>query len=115
MPDTRELPRVLAAIVPLVRAGDSVVNELVTDLLPRLAAVVGALHNLSEPAAGLRRIQPIRVNGRPLDVVDLPAPKVRATDRPLVAFAIRRQDKRTLARPHQDPYATHPMLLPASL
>ncbi len=46
MPDSRELPGVLRTIVPLVSAGDTIVRELVTDRLPRLATVVGALDYL---------------------------------------------------------------------
>src|SRR5439155_21426639 len=51
MPDALELPRLQAAVVPLVRARDAFVGELVAHRLPRLAAVVGALNQLSEPAA----------------------------------------------------------------
>ena len=82
VPDALELPRVRRAVVPLVRAGDAVVDELVADRLPGLAAVVGALDQLPEPAAGLRGIQPIRVGGRSLEVVDLPAAKMRTADVP---------------------------------
>ena len=60
VPDASELPRVRRAVVPLVRARYAVVAELVACRLPRLAAVVGALDLLPEPAAGLRRVQPGR-------------------------------------------------------
>ena len=43
MPDALELPGVRRAVVPLVRAGHAVVDELVAHRLPGLAAVVGAL------------------------------------------------------------------------
>ena len=43
MPDPLELPGMRRAVVPLVRAGDAVVDELVAHRLPGLAAVVGAL------------------------------------------------------------------------
>src|SRR5205809_7093241 len=100
MPDALELPRVGCAVVPHVGSerlagfGRSVVNELVdlalghafrgggrlargcAGLLPRLAANVGTLNDLAEPAAGLRRIQPVRVGGRAFDVIDLTARKV---------------------------------------
>ena len=111
MPDALELPGVRRAVVPLVRAGDAVVHELVADRLPGLAAVVGALDHLPEPAAGLRRVQPIRVGGRSLEVVDLPAREVRAADVPPFALAVRRQDERALARADQYPYSAHPLLL----
>ena len=135
MPDALELPGMLRAVVPLVRGeglagfGRRVVDELValalghavrsggrlagrcSGLVPRLAAVVGALDDLPEPAAGLRRIQPVRVNGRSLEVVDLPARKVRTTDVPPFALAVRRQDERALAGANQYSYLAHPLLL----
>src|SRR5262249_37411639 len=115
MPDALELPGVRCAVVPLVRAGDAIVHELVTHWLPRLATVVGALDQLPEPATGLRRIQPIPVSRRALEVVDLPARKVGTTDVPPFALAVRRQDKRTLACTNQYSYSTHPLLLPVRL
>ena len=55
MPNAFELPRMLRAVVPLVRAGVALVGELVADRLPRFAAVVGPLDLLTEPATALRR------------------------------------------------------------
>ncbi len=110
MPDALELPGVRRAVVPHVRAGDAVVNELVAHRLPRLAAVVGALDLLPEPAAGLRRVQPVRIDGRAFQVVDLPAAKVGTADVPPLALAVRGQDKRALACTHQDPYSAHTFL-----
>src|SRR5437016_3378109 len=75
--------------------------------LPRLAAVAGALDDLSEPPARLGRVQPVRVDRRALEVVDLPAREVRATDIPPFALAVRRQDERALARTDQDSYSAH--------
>ena len=112
MPDALELPGMRRAVVPLVRAGNAVVHELVAHRLPGLAAVVGALDHLPEPAAGLRRIQPIRVGGRSLEVVDLPAAKMGPADVPLFALSVRRQDERALACPRSHPHATHRVLLP---
>src|SRR5687767_14196657 len=40
MPDTLELPRMRRAVVPLMRAGDAVIDKLVADSLPGLAAVI---------------------------------------------------------------------------
>ncbi|MEJ7742261.1 MAG: hypothetical protein WKF73_06760 [Nocardioidaceae bacterium] len=60
MPDAGELPGVRRSVVPLVGAGDAVVVELVADRRPRRAAVVGALDQLPEPAARLRRPQTIQ-------------------------------------------------------
>src|SRR6266446_3385779 len=111
MPDPRELPRVRRAVVPQVRARGTVVHELVAHGLPRLAAVVRALDHLPEPAAGLRRIQPIRVNGRALQMINLPAAKVRATDIPPLALAVRCQDEGAFARADENTYAAHPFLL----
>src|SRR5437016_3909702 len=70
-------------------------------LLPRLATVVGTLDDLAEPAAGLRRIQPIRVSRRAFEVINLPARKVGAADLPPIAFAVRGQDERALLRAYQ--------------
>ena len=83
MPDALELPRVRRAVVPLVRAGHAVVGEFVAHRLPGLAAVVGALDLLPEPAAGLRGVEPVRVGRRAFDVIDLPAGEMRAADFPV--------------------------------
>src|SRR3990170_7776459 len=96
MPDALELPRVRRAVVPLVRGQGlagfrrSVVNELValglehafrcggrfaggcSRLVPRLAAVIRALNDLAKPAAALRRINTIRIDGGSLKVIHLP-------------------------------------------
>ena len=135
MPDAFELPRVLRAVVPLVRrerlAGfrRRVVDELVAlalghavgrrgrlagrraRLVPGLAAVVGALDDLPEPAAGLRGVDPVRIDGRTFHVVDLPAGEVRAADVPLFALAVGREDERALACADQNPYSAHTLLL----
>src|SRR5438132_9155309 len=112
MPLALTLPLTQRSVVPLMSAGDVVVVELVTHRLPRLATVVGSLYQFPEPAAGLRRIQPIRVSGRSLQVVDLPAPEVGATDVPPFARCVRRQDERALPCTDQDPYPAHSFLLP---
>ena len=96
MPDALELPGMLRAVVPLVRAGHAVVDELVADRLPGLAAVVRALDHLPEPAAGLRRVDAVRVSGRAFEMIHLPARKVRAADLPFLALAVRGQDERAL-------------------
>src|SRR5262249_39791071 len=111
VPDALELPGVGRAVVPLVRARDAVVLELVADRLPRLAAVIGSLDHLPEPAAGLRRIESVRVDRRTLDVVDLPPREVGAADLPPLPLPVRRQDERALARAHQDSYSAHPSVL----
>ena len=111
VPDALEFPGMLRAVVPLVRAGVALVGELVADRLPGLAAVIRALDHLPEPAGGLRGIEPVRVDGRTLDVVDLPAGKVRAADLPRFALSIRSQNKRALARAYQNSYPAHFFLL----
>src|SRR5215468_4692046 len=103
MPDPRELPRMLGAVVPLVGARNTVVDELVPDGLPCLAAVVRALDDLPEPAARLRGVQPVGVGRRPVDVVDLPAREQGAVDVPLVARPVGRQDERTLLGSYEQP------------
>jgi hypothetical protein len=136
MPDSLELPRMRRAVVPLVRGerlaglGRRVVDELVAlalghafrgggglaggrpGLVPRLAPVIGALDDLPEPAAGLGRIQPVRIHGRSLEVVDLPAGEVWPADFPPVSLGVRRQDECALACAHQDSNLAHPLLLP---
>ena len=107
VPDARELPRVLGAVVPLVRPGNAVVRELVADGLPVLAAVVGALHHLAVPAGGLRRVQAIRVGRRALQVVHLPAREERALDVPVVARPVRGHDERSLTCPYEKPHLAH--------
>src|SRR3989449_3625769 len=118
MPDALELPGMLRAVVPLMRGEGlarlrgRVVGELValafgeafpglfqhtSRRLPRLAAVAGALDDLSEPPARLRRVQPVRIGGGSLQGVDLPAREVRAAHRPLFSLAIPRQDESTPA------------------
>ena len=68
VPDAFEFPRMLRAVVPLMRARDAVVNELVALAhrhplwiccrpaawrIPCFAAVIRALNDLSEPSARL--------------------------------------------------------------
>ena len=113
MPDPRELPRVRRAVVPLVRAGVAVVAELVADRRPGPPPVVGPLDQLAEPPAGLGRVQPVRVGGRPRDVVDLPAGEMRAADVPGRAPGVGGEDERALARADQHPYTAHRDSLPA--
>src|SRR5215218_6924524 len=114
MPDAGELPGVLRSVIPLVRARNAVVHELIADRLPRPAAIVGTLHCLAEPTAGLRGIEPVRIDRRALQVIHLPAREVRTTHVPPLALLIRRQHERALARTNQNPHATHPRLLPES-
>src|SRR5713226_5245983 len=134
MPNSLELPRMLSAVVPLMSSKGftgfrgGVVHELVALafghslwrgpfarrgawLCPSFAAIIGSLDNLSEPTAGLRRIQPIRVSRRSLEVVHLPARKVGTTDVPLFALAVRCQDERALSCANQYPYLAHRSLL----
>ncbi len=129
MPHSLKLPRMLRAVVPLMRgerlAGfrRTVVDELVAlplgkafrrflrlaaRRLPGLAAIVGALDDLPKPAAGLRGIQPVRIGRRSLHVIDLPAGKMRAADFPLVALSIRRQYERPFFCANQYSYLAHP-------
>src|SRR2546422_2661683 len=75
--------------------------------LPRLAAVAGALDDLSEPPARLRRVQPVRIGGGSLHVIDLPAPEVRGAHVPLFSLAVPGQDERTPAGAHQNPHTPH--------
>src|SRR6266851_9804581 len=90
MPNSLELPRMLGAVVPLMSSkgftgfSGGVVHELVALafghslwrgrfawrrawLCPSFAAIIGSLDNLSEPTAGLRRVEPIRISRRSLE------------------------------------------------
>src|SRR5580704_7138 len=124
VPHPLELPGMLRAVVKLMsskrpaRRIRSVVNKLIASgfrrtrrrrlsgrrsrLVPCLPAVIGSLNQLSEPPAGLRRIQPVRVRGRSLHVVNLPAREVRAADVPLVALTVRLQNESAFARTDQN-------------
>ena len=113
MPDALEFPRMLRAVVPLVRARPRLRRRTCCSRLwacrpglstpraaarrvPGLAAVIRALDDLAEPTAGLRRVDAIRINGRAFEVIHLPARKMRPADFPVLALAIRRQDERAL-------------------
>src|SRR5208282_6859158 len=110
MPDTLEFPRMLRAVIPLVRADLAGVREFVAfafghafrafqflwtaaGRVPGLAAVIGTLDDLAEPAARLRGIDAVGVCGRAFDVINFPARKMRAADLPIPAFAIGSQDE----------------------
>src|SRR2546422_10765611 len=116
MPDALELPGMLRAVVPLMRGEGlarlrgRVVGELVAlafreafrglfqhtcRRLPRLAAVAGALDDLSEPPARLRRVQPVRIGGGSLPVIDLPAPEMGGAPGPPVSPSGPRHGERT--------------------
>ena len=77
--------------------------------MPGFAAVVGALNDLAEPAAGLRGVDAVRIGGRSLQVINLPAGKVRSADVPLFALAVGGQNERALVRADQDSYFAHPL------
>src|SRR5438445_490457 len=107
MPDPGELEGPLRSVVPEVIADGTLVCELVAHRLPRLAAVAGALDHLAEPAAGLRGVDPVRIGGRSLQMVDLPAPEVRAAHIPPLALSVRGQDECALACADQYSYTAH--------
>src|SRR5258708_4010702 len=107
VPDSLKLPRMRRAVIPLVRAGNSVVRKLVTHRLPCLAPVVGALDYLPGPAAALRRIYPIRIGRRSLHVENFPPGEQRPIYIPLFALFVRRQYKRALVRPNQHAHSTN--------
>ena len=114
MPDAFEFPRMLRAVVPLMRrqrrrAGDvSYTNLLLSPigmpsgvvvgcagrrarLKPRLAAVVRTLNDLPKPAARLRRVDPVRIDRRTLHVVNLPPAEQGPADVPLLPLAVGRK------------------------
>src|SRR5208282_1940736 len=119
MPHAFEFPGTLRAVVPLMsgerlaRFRRRVVDELVacglrgtwggrfsgrrSGLVPGFAAVVGALNQLPEPSAGLRRVDAIGIGGRCFQVIHLPACEVGAANLPLFALAVGCQDECALA------------------
>src|SRR5580765_4374877 len=103
------------AVVPLVRAGHAVVDELVAGRLPGLSTVIRSLDELTEPAARLRGVDATGIGRGTLEVVDLPAREVRAADVPGLAPTVRRQDERALSRPYQHSHTAHRRLLLAEL
>src|SRR6185503_3973340 len=76
-------------------------------LKPRLAAVVGALNDLSEPAAALRGVEAIRIRGGALEVVKLPAGEVRPAHVPFFTFSIGSQNKSALTGANEYAYIAH--------
>src|SRR5262249_25395366 len=109
--DALELPGMRGAVIPLVRAGHAVIHEFVADRLPRLSPVVRALHDLSVPAARLGRVQPVRVGGRSLHVINLPSPEVPAAHLPMFPFAIGGENEGAFTRAHQNSYVAHSVIL----
>ena len=107
MPDAFEFPRMLRAVVPLMRARHAVIDELVADWLPGFAAVVRALHLLTKPTARLRGVEAVRINRRALEMVHFPPGKMRLAHGPIFALSIRGQDESAFARTHQQSYSAH--------
>src|SRR5208337_4313727 len=107
LPDPLKLKWKRGAVVPLMSSGFARVSELVADRLPGFAAVIGALDNLPEPGGGLRRVDPVRIGGRPFKMKNFPAREMGSTDVPILARPIRRQDERALARANQQPHLAH--------
>src|ERR1035438_9080120 len=101
MPDALEFPRMLSAVVPLVRAGDTVVFKFVANGLPGFTAVVGALNQLAEPAAALRCVQAVGVGRRTFEMENFPSGEVRPGDLPIFTLAIGSEKERAFACPHQ--------------
>ena len=54
------------------------------------------------------------IDGRALEVVNLPARKMRATYIPTLTLSVRRQDERALACANQYSYSAHNLLLLSS-
>ena len=95
------------AVVPLVRAGHTVVVEFVPDGVPCFAAVVGALDDLAEPAGRLRGVDAVGVHGRGFEVVHLPSGEVRGGDLPILAGAVGREDESAFSGADEDSYGAH--------
>src|SRR4030095_11243667 len=111
VPDAFELPRVGRPVVPLMGPWHAVVGKLVPDRLPCLPAVARSLDELPEPAAALRRIEPIRVGRGPFEVINLPPAEGTPAHAPLFALAVGSQSERAFARTNQYPHSAHASLL----
>src|ERR1035438_535400 len=126
MPDTFEFPGVLRAVIPLMRADFAFVNELVARArgkfardrcwrairgVPGFAAVIRTLDDLPKPAARLRRINAVRINGRAFEMIHLPAREMRPADFPILALAVGGQNERTFLRANQYSDLAHGFLL----
>src|SRR4029453_8863477 len=102
MPNPFELPWMLRAIIPLMCARYTVVNEFVAlasrhaigtfqvlrrapGRVPLFSAVIGTLDDLAEAPAGLRCINAVRIDRRTFYVINFPARKMRAADFPSFA------------------------------
>src|SRR5215203_5106569 len=102
MPHTSELPGMLGSVKPLMRPRIVGVIKCVADDLPGLATIVRALHGLTEPAARLGRVDPVRIDWRTLEVIHLPTRKLRLGDDPFLAMLIRLADECPLDRSDQN-------------
>ncbi len=128
MPDALELPGMLRAVVPLMCARNTVINELVTlgfrrairsfhflraaaRCAPGFATIVRALNDLPKPATGLRGVDPIGVNHRTFHVINFPPREMRAADLPSFTRAIRSQNERAFFCADQNPDFAHCFLL----
>src|SRR5208283_1453115 len=124
MPHAFELPRMLRAVIPLVRAHLARIHEFVAlafghalrafqlrraaaGRVPGFSAIIGTLDDLAEPTARLRRVNPVRVRGRTFDMVNFPTREMRAADFPFLALAIRSKNERTLLCADQDSDFAH--------
>src|ERR1700754_251300 len=131
MPHSFELPRMRSAVIKLMcreRFASffrRVVNKLValtfrhsvrrgrrfaggrSGLKPGLTTIVGALNNLSKPAAGLRRVNAVRIHSRTFHVINLPAGEVRPADIPIFPFSVRSQNECALAGAYEYSYVAH--------
>ena len=72
------------------------------------AAIVRSLDQLSKPAARLRGIEAVWVNGGSGDVGEFPFRKVRGTGFPINPFSIRGKDKGSFACANQYAYSGTP-------
>src|SRR5437016_5577378 len=131
MPHAPEYPRALGSVVMLVRRerfscfrrcviqkfiafryGHSLrscrrLARFCAGLEPGLAAIIGALDDLSKPAARLRGVDSIWIRWRCFHMIDFPTGKVRSTDIPLRTLPIRCQDESAFPRAHQNSYTAH--------
>src|SRR5258706_15941981 len=116
MPHTLEVPWMLGAVVPLVcrerlaipgsvvsklaafRQGHSIGGgsrfaALESWLKPCFTTVIRSLHNLPEPSAALRCVNPVGIRRGTFQVIHFPSAKKGTLDFPLFTCGIRRKNE----------------------
>src|SRR2546429_8224718 len=109
MPDPLELEGARCAVVPLMRARLALVDELVVERLPGLAAVTGPLDYLPVPSGGLRRVDAVRIGGGSFEGGKVPSREKGGVDIPGSAPFFPPPNQTPPVGPHHYPHPTPPL------